>query len=765
MFLAWNPLKWLFVDTIGGFFIGVLLFLDAMIYSLIGWVYKIILVLCQIDILSNTYEIDALVNRIRLIIGVVVLFLVAYSLLKNMINPDEALKGKTSPINFIKDVIISVVLIVLVPTIFDVAIGFQTALLERNTLGILILGSGEATAAGDSNELINNGGVNISAGVLEAFLHPNYSECEEDSSQLTGYDCSNFEITTKSFGVENNYTFDEFWSNMKQSGSLMMIVDLAQNITDGDITYYYIISTVAGVFVLFVMVTYCFEIALRVVKLAVYQLIAPLPILLRIVPNDQGKKTFSNWLKATLSTYAEVFIRLAILFFSVLLIKLVLQNFLTLFKPLVTGGASFTVALFAQMFLIVGIILFVKQAPDLLKEITGLDGGKYNVLKSAKQGIAMIGGGVVGRSPAAALRAWEETGKDGNLKSIGNQYKRWQAKNDAKLMGATTSERMSNRVRGAFGFSSTKEAADHNLEHMRDLDNAYLTAVNDTGSNILDIHGNELVGDNPQHDVTVALNEETVRRLNNAKAEYTLAKSRIQEQVRQIKDITNGNDSIKAYKGEMEKLAKDEMIKGTFKLRDENENLLTLSFTDNNGVQQSITNATQREFEAWLDANKENMSADDYSLLYKSLQDSINDHSVAAFSNLNGQDIPGGEINQDAINIKQRLQQAVNLKHVYNIDGSENHDARVDIISSTNASDISWKQIKDVKKVVEEIGRDAALVTDRRNVEASQIDERNTQIDRILNQGKEQVEEIKTREEYKQMEAAHNANKTQDSGK
>ena len=109
------------IENISNFFIGILLFLDGIIYSLISWVYQIILVICQIDILDNSYEIDALVNRIYVIIGVIVLFLVAYSLLKSMVNPDDALKNKKGPVNIIKDIIISIVLIALVPTIFSFA--------------------------------------------------------------------------------------------------------------------------------------------------------------------------------------------------------------------------------------------------------------------------------------------------------------------------------------------------------------------------------------------------------------------------------------------------------------------------------------------------------------------------------------------------------------------------------------------------------------------------------------------------------------------
>ena len=50
--------------------VSILLFLDSLIYSLINWVYQIILILCQVDILNNTFEVQGLINRLYVIIGV-----------------------------------------------------------------------------------------------------------------------------------------------------------------------------------------------------------------------------------------------------------------------------------------------------------------------------------------------------------------------------------------------------------------------------------------------------------------------------------------------------------------------------------------------------------------------------------------------------------------------------------------------------------------------------------------------------------------------
>ena len=145
------------------------LMIDSAVYSFIGYVYQIILVLARINVFDDTSVIDGLVNRVYVVIGVVMLFLLAYSLLKGMINPDEAFKGKNSPQKIILNVIISIVLIAFVPTIFSVATGFQNAILEQGTLTGIIIGS---DGASDNGLTIEAGGFNIAAGVFQAFFHP-----------------------------------------------------------------------------------------------------------------------------------------------------------------------------------------------------------------------------------------------------------------------------------------------------------------------------------------------------------------------------------------------------------------------------------------------------------------------------------------------------------------------------------------------------------------------------------------------------------------
>ena len=402
------------LDTIQGGIFWLLLKLDAIVYTFIDWIYQIILMLADGDLLSNSNLVDELVNRLYLIIGVIILFLVAYSLLRSMVNPDEALKGKESPVKIVQNVIISVVLIAVIPYVFNFAMGFQTSLLQQNTIGRLILGEGSGENA--SSSTIDDGGFNIAISVFQAFFQPNTSAgyCTGNASIDQNYpDC---EDLVAEIGAYNN--FEEWWANdVIASKNLFAISEANTLVAQNKISYTFIISTLAGAFVVFVLVSYCIDIAIRLVKLAVFQLIAPLPILARIVPNEQTKKIFSNWLKATISTYVEVFIRLGILFFAVFIIDLVVGNFNTIFNTMGNnlGNVNPVLVLIAQALVILGIILFVKQLPGIIKDITGLDGGKYNVFGSAMRGFNTL------RSlPKIATQTWNNTNDNPNHGKIWN---------------------------------------------------------------------------------------------------------------------------------------------------------------------------------------------------------------------------------------------------------------------------------------------------------------------------------------------------------
>lgn len=427
--MGFPPFDWIgekIINGIASFFFTILLLINTAIYSFISYIYNIFLLLAGGGAIFDRSQISDMVSRIYVILGVVVLFLVAYSLLKSIINPDESLKGKKSPVHIIKDVIISVVLIALVPSIFEFAFEFQNSLLIENTIGKII--AGNKTGNNDSKDTIREGGYNMAEGVWQAFIYVN-PDGDKDGNVLCANATEEQNLKTedgldcKKVMIDGETSFAGLWEKARANTTFTNMILLVPKIISGEVSYIFLLDTIAGAFVLFVLISYCLDMALRLVKLAVYELLAPIPILSRIIPNEQASKVFNNWVKACLSTFAEVFIRIAILYFAVMIISTVGSSLTRIFGSgflnFADSKSLFLTQSIAKALVIVGIILFVKQAPEIIKEITGLDAGKYNVFGSAMRGL-----GVTGALGTGLVKSFNTAENNDNhpIKSFGNKW-------------------------------------------------------------------------------------------------------------------------------------------------------------------------------------------------------------------------------------------------------------------------------------------------------------------------------------------------------
>ena len=88
---------------------------------------------------------------------------------------------------------------------------------------------------------------------------------------------------------------------------------------DGEISYLYGISTIAGAFTLYAFVSFSIDMGVRAAKLAYYQIIAPVPLIMQVLPG-KGESTFKEYTKGVIHTFLEVFIRIAVVYIVVYII-------------------------------------------------------------------------------------------------------------------------------------------------------------------------------------------------------------------------------------------------------------------------------------------------------------------------------------------------------------------------------------------------------------------------------------------------------------
>lgn len=446
---------------------NVLLILDGAIYNLVDYIYDIFNFLAGVNIFS-TEDYNSIVQRIYVILGLFMLFVLAYSLLKATINPDEFAKGENSFPNLIKNVVISLVIIALLPIVFNVAFNIQNVVLNNDTIPRLILDEERI------DETYADAGKRMAYYTFSAFFHPNPIYCTDGlSEQMSDSEAEQ----CKSDMIETNggtWYWPPSWFSDKQSlavvddqvlnkeASFTNYSQFSKAVADNKINYTPLISTAAGIFLVYVLLNFCFDLAVRVVKLVFYQIIAPIPVICRILPGGNMKDVFSKWVKQVTSIFLEVFIKIAIMNLGVFIVDIMIDNFAYLPG---LGALGFVQKMIAQALLIMGVVIFIRQAPKLLSELLHLDTGgmKLGLMDKLAMGGVFAAGGAVGALTSsrgnlfAAGRGFKYGIKNKDFKVIGQESNRRRTQQEALAHGATRRGIMADRVRGAFGFNTRYE--------------------------------------------------------------------------------------------------------------------------------------------------------------------------------------------------------------------------------------------------------------------------------------------------------------------
>ena len=191
-------------------------------------------------------------------------------------------------------------------------------------------------------------------------------------------------------GVANNTIFDIFVGNSRYLFS-----------------FSWILSFFVGIGVLILFVLFTVDIAIRSIKLSILRLIAPIPIISYIDPkSSKDGGAFSSWVKSLTSTYLDLFLRLAIIYFVIFLIQDMITN------GIIINDASGMVGIFSFIFIIVGLLIFAKMAPKFIKDALGVKGGG---LSNFGLGYALAAAGAVrqGGTIAEALEAGNDATRAG----------------------------------------------------------------------------------------------------------------------------------------------------------------------------------------------------------------------------------------------------------------------------------------------------------------------------------------------------------------
>ena len=416
------------------------LWLNDLVYNMIELLYRVFDTVAKINLFSEQ-DYGEIVKRVYVIMGIAMLFILAYNLILMIINPDDK-KSTGQMTKMVKEIIISLVLIVLLPRIFSYMAALQRHILDSKIIEQIIVGDSggtlekkcnynEYTLLDEYNIKGSSGRVSVSLNddclnynslssavkgahsiaptLFSAFYHPvnyGFTECKEyvDKcyNQSKDSDCSTETINRS----EDKNMCVYYFHDMKKA---VFTGDLAPfnkdsefyskvKKDDGTFEFNGLFALIAGCLAVYMFVCYTLAIGVRVAKLGFFQIISPIAVMMRIIPK-QKEAIFDKWLKNLTDAYLDVFIRLAIIYFALFAISLVPDVIGNLSA---NSGGSFGVWLLAEVVLILGILQFAQDFPKLLQEFFGNSGNfslnspkkQISENKLASKGVGMVAGGI-----------------------------------------------------------------------------------------------------------------------------------------------------------------------------------------------------------------------------------------------------------------------------------------------------------------------------------------------------------------------------------
>jgi len=410
------------------------IWLVTSVYKIAAFAFKIFLILAGGELI-NADEYKLLLENTYVIIGIVMLFVVAFALLKGMVNPDEQKKSTSTIKKMLVNLVTSSIILVLLNPFFTFMFDFQKSVIaNENTIGKFFgFGNINSSSSDGAINQVEIGANMIVNSIFTAFFDVSEGYCNEQD-KLTVEECRNLIMDDGGYGWDGDLKFSEAVKKVNLDGDFTNYADYAEAVNGGNIEYSFLLSVVAGFILVYIAVSYCFDMALRLVKLVFYQLIAPIPVLLRVIPEGKLGDIFSNWLKITFACYFEVYVRIFILYFCIFLCLKITDG--PLFNSNLVNSGFLTIA-FTKAFVFMGLMTFMRQAPQLISKLfPALDTGnmKLGIREKLAAGGGFAAGAVLGGGVTALTRNAINSGK--NAKNKWQATKGLTGKDKAKAIGS-----------------------------------------------------------------------------------------------------------------------------------------------------------------------------------------------------------------------------------------------------------------------------------------------------------------------------------------
>lgn len=411
MILMFDSVGW-FNNLLRPFFGGI----DYLVYTLLGWVIEGIFNLSSI--FANKDVTEIIYTRIYTVLAIFMVFKLTFSFIKYVVSPDTMVDKEQGVGKIIARTLTMLAILIILPTIFfksDIFPGQNAPILTMlqngviKTLPKVILGISDDN--GNTTTTAKENGNVMALNMLSSLYYPN--ECKDAAV------CDS----------------DNKLTNLSGFSTSLNMTD-----TNSSYVYYYMwpLTTLCGIILVFILVGIAVDVAIRVFKLMILQMIAPIPVMTYIDPKSSKDGAFNSWIKTFTTTYLDIFIKLGTVYLLLLLVKEFFSGklFGNVYKTL--GFASGN---FVMIFLIIGLFQFAKEAPKFIKDALGIkDSGGGSFMGKALSGMAGAAAGFAGGLATGGLAGGLSgimTGASSGLAGKPGQAFAQVRDEQAKLLGKT----------------------------------------------------------------------------------------------------------------------------------------------------------------------------------------------------------------------------------------------------------------------------------------------------------------------------------------
>ena len=390
--------------------------IDRPAYIILDLIYRVFFQVATADILSNEI-VRTVYYRCQMVIGIFMLFKFAVTILEGIVDPTKITDKKQGAGKIITRIITSLVILALITPInipnpkpgwetelnnngiiFGALYSLQDRILNNNTLGKLILGTLDNEKTKTNNSVAESAS-QFTKSIAKGFIRYNLKDSNLEKLQKPTAEGQEYEdipdnLACKSIDADIAKVYDEgsAWDILSlvnttcgsQRGGLWGTMSGIASKIFGTDSYVFAYSPIGGIcayIIAIILIGFTVDIAIRTIKLAVLRLIAPIPIISHMnisAKESKGTDSFSLWVKAVTTTYIDLFVRLAVLYFVIAII----QEIISPAGVKIDLGTGFAAAI-AFVFIVIGLLLFARQAPKFFQDVLGLQGTMSNIGLSA----------------------------------------------------------------------------------------------------------------------------------------------------------------------------------------------------------------------------------------------------------------------------------------------------------------------------------------------------------------------------------------------